>query len=134
MSQENVKIVREMWEALEREDIDRQLELCDEQMEIRNPPEFPVRGPFRGHDGVRQWATEIWEVFTNLHFEVEEIIEAPDGETIVSVQRTQGHMRHTQLWTDVQWAGVWTVRDGKALRAQGYMSRAAALKAAGLRE
>ena len=70
----------------------------------------------------------------DLHFEVEEIIEAADGETIVSVQRTQGRMRYTQLKTDLRWAGVWTVRDGKALRAHGYMSKAEALEAAGLRD
>jgi ketosteroid isomerase-like protein len=73
-------------------------------------------------------------VFTDLRFEVEESIEAPDGETIVSVQRTVGRMRHTQIPTDVLWAVVWTVRDGKALRAHGYLSKAEALEAAGLRE
>jgi ketosteroid isomerase-like protein len=134
MSQKNVEVVRQLWAALESEDIDAQLALCDERMEIRNPPEFPVTGPFHGHNGMRQWATEIWEVFTDLHFEVEEIIEAPDGETIVSVQRTVGRMRHTQIPTNVRWAGVWTVRDGKALRAHGYMSKAEALEAAGLSE
>jgi ketosteroid isomerase-like protein len=134
MSQENVEIVRQMWAALNREDIERQLELCDEQLEITNPAEFPVRGPFHGHDGVRQWATEVGEVFTDLHFEVEEIIEAPDGETIVSMQRAVGRMRHTQLPSNFRWACVWTVRNGKALRARGYISRDEALEAAGLRE
>ena len=132
MSQENVEVVRQLFAALEREDIDRQLELCDDQMELRNPAEFPATGPYRGHDGVRQWATEVWEVFTDLHFEVEEIIEAADGETIVSVQRTVGRMRHTQIPTDDRWATVWTIRDGRALRAHGYMSKAEALEAARL--
>jgi ketosteroid isomerase-like protein len=108
MAEEDVEVVRQLFAALEREDINRQLDLCDEQMELRNPAEFPVRGPYRGHDGVRQWATEVWEVFTDLHFEVEEIIEAADGETIVSVQRTVGRMRHTQIPTDDRWATVWT--------------------------
>ena len=134
MSEENVEVVRLLWAALEREDIEAQLELCDEQMEIRNPPEFPVTGPYHGHNGVRQWATENWEVFTNLRFEVEEIIEAPDDETLVSVQRTVGRMRHTEIPIDVRWAGVWTVRNGKALRAHGYLSKAEALEAAGLSE
>lgn len=134
MPQQNVEVVRGLWAALEREDIDAQLELCDERMEIRNPPEFPVTGPYRGHDGVRKWSTENWEVFTDLRFPVEEIIEAADGETLVSVQRTVGRMRHTQLKTDVQWAAVWTIRGGKALRAHGYLSKAEALQAAGLQK
>ena len=134
MAEENVEVVRQLWAALEREDIEAQLALCGEGMEIRNPPEFPVTGPFRGHDGIRQWATENWEVFSDLRFEVEEIIEAADGETLVSVQRTVGRMRHTEIPIDVRWAGVWTVRDGKTLRAHGYLSKAEALEAAGLGE
>jgi ketosteroid isomerase-like protein len=132
MSNEQMKIVRRAWAGLEEEPPNLWLEFYDEDVEIRNPPEFPVRGPFHGHDGVRQWATEVWEVFAGLHHEVEEIIAGADGETVVSVQRTQGRMRHTQLKTDVQWAGVWTFREGKVLRCQGYMRKAEALAAAGL--
>lgn len=132
MSQEQVEIVRRCWEGLGEDPPRLQLEFFDDEVEISNPSEFPVRGPFRGHDGVRQWATEVWEVFSPLHFEVEEIIEAGDGETVVSVQRTQGRMRHTQLGTNVQWAGIWTFRGGKVVRCQGYMRREDALEAAGL--
>ena len=87
--------------------------------EIRNPPEFPVRGPYIGHDGARQWATEGWEVFSELHHQVEEIIEVGDGETLVSVQRTTGRMRYTDLKVDLQWAAIWSLRDRRscALRA-----------------
>jgi len=56
------------------------------------------------------------------------------GETVVSVQRTQGRMRHTDMKTNVQWPTTWTIRDGKVLRAYGYLTRAEALEAAGLRE
>ena len=65
---------------------------------------------------------------------IEEVVEAPDGETLVSVQRTQGRMRHTEMKTNVQWATKWTIRDGKVLRAYGYLTRAEALEAAGLSE
>jgi hypothetical protein len=48
------------------------------------------------------------------------------------VQRTQGRMRHTEMKTNVQWATTWTIRDGKVLRAYGYLTRAEALETAGL--
>jgi ketosteroid isomerase-like protein len=147
MSEENVEIVRLMWAGLERdagmpwppaepEELDRRLrlDLCDEQIEIRNPPEVPVGSVFHGHDGVRQWGVEIWEVFDGLHNELEELIEAGDGDTVVSVQRTQARMRHTGLEADFLWAVVWTIQDGRVLRAIGYMSREEALEAAGLSE
>jgi ketosteroid isomerase-like protein len=94
----------------------------------------PGHGPISRARWVRQWAAEQWEVLSGLHHEIEEITEAPDGETLVSVQRTQGRMRHTDMKTNVQWATTWTIRDGKVLRAYGYLTRAEALEAAGLRE
>jgi ketosteroid isomerase-like protein len=144
MPQENLEIVRALWAALERgpdapwppprDEFDRQLrlDLIDEEIELRNPAEFPVADEYHGHDGVRQWATEVWEVFSELHHELEELIEAEDGETVVSVQRTQGRMRHTGLDVDLPWAAVWTIKDGRAVRGHGYMTRAQALEAAGL--
>jgi ketosteroid isomerase-like protein len=145
MARQNSEIVRALWAALDRdrgtpwppasrEELDRRLrlDLIDERIEIRNPAGFPVADEYHGHDGVRQWASEVWEVFSELHHEVEEIIEAGDGETVVSVQRTQGRMRHTELETDLKWAAVWTVKAGKALSAHGYMTKAEALAAAGL--
>ena len=133
MSEENVGIVRRCWEGLEQSPMELYLESWDPEVEIRNPPEFPLRGPFRGHDGVRQWANEIWEVFTDLHNEIEEIAEIED-QTVLSVQRTQVRMRHTRLPGDIKWAAVWTFKGGKIWRAQGYWTREEALEAAGLRE
>jgi ketosteroid isomerase-like protein len=134
MSQENVEIVRRCWAGLEESPPVVHLQFFDEEVELKNPPEFPLRGPFHGHDGVRRWATEIWEVITDLHHEIEEIIEAPNGETVVSVQRTQGRMRHTGLPSNVLWATVWTFRNGKVVRGQGYFRKSEALEAAGLSE
>ena len=134
MSQDNVEIVRCLWADLDTENLEASIHLLDERVELWNPPEFPVTGPYRGHDGVRQWASEQWEVFSNLHHEIEEIIEAPDGETLVTVQRTQGRMRHTDMKTNVQWATTWTIRDGRVLRGSGYLTKAEALAAAGLSE
>jgi ketosteroid isomerase-like protein len=134
MSEEQVEVVRRLWAGLNENPPRVLLELFDEEVEIRNPPEFPLQGPFRGHAGVRIWAREVWEVFSGLHFELEEVIDTGDGETVVSVQRTTGRTRHMQVDTNIQWAAVWTFRARKVLRAQGYMRKPEALEAAGLRE
>src|SRR5215217_3694605 len=98
MSQENVEVVRRLWASFDRGDV--RLDLCDEQIELRNVAEFPVADEYHGHDGVRQWATDLWEVFSEFHNELEEEIEAADGESLVSVLRTRGRMRHTGLKAD----------------------------------
>jgi ketosteroid isomerase-like protein len=146
MSQENLDVIRGVWAGLRQEpgelwppasdaELDRLLrfDLFDERVEIRNPPEFPVGDEYHGHEGLRQWALQVWEAFSEVRHEVQELIEV-DGETVVSVQRTQGVMRHTQLPVDFVWAAVWTVRDGKVLRGQGYGTRGRALKSVGLRK
>ena len=97
MSQENVEIVRRLWAALDEDPQRLLLEVFDEDVEIRNPPEFPLQGPFRGHEGTRLWFRETWEVFTGLHHELEEVIDVGDGATVISVQRTQGRTRHMKL-------------------------------------
>lgn len=66
--------------------------------------------------------------------EVDESIEANDGETVVTMLRLLGRVRHSQIEIDYPWAAVWSVRDGMVLRAQGYATRAQALEAVGLRE
>ena len=109
------------------------LEFIDLEVELRNPPEFPVRGPFRGHDGVRLWASEIWEVFSDFHNEIDEIVEVAD-QTVLSVQRTQATMRHTQISGETRWATLWRFKDGKVWRGQGYWTREEALEAARLSE
>ncbi len=129
-----MEIVRRLWAGLNENPPRVLLELFDEEVEIRNPPEFPLQGPFRGHAGVRIWAREVWEVFSGLHFELEEVIDTGDGETVVSVQRTTGRTRHMQMDTNIQWAAVWTFRARKVLSAQGYMRKPEALEAAGLRD
>jgi len=144
MPAENAEVVRSLWATLDRdpempwppppEEFDQRMrtDLCDEQIEIRNPAEFPVADEYNGHEGLRRWATDVWEVFTELHNEVEEIIELEDGHTVVSVQKTHARMRHTELETHFRWAVVWKLKEGKALSAHGYLTKAQALHAAGV--
>jgi ketosteroid isomerase-like protein len=133
MSRENVEIARRWWGAF-NEDGAAPLGLCHEEVEIRNPSEFPTTGPYFGHDGVRHWETDAWEVIRDLRMDVDELIDVGDGERVISVQTVRGRMRHSDLPADVQWAAVMTIRAGKLVRAQGYLTRAQALNAVGLRE
>jgi ketosteroid isomerase-like protein len=134
VSEENVEVVRRWWEGF-NEDGMPPLPLCDDMIEINNPPDFPVRGLFQGHEGVRRWRDQVFEVADNARVEPEEIIDVHgDGETVLMLLRATGRARYTKLEMDFEWAAIWTVRGGKVLRAQGYMSRAEALEAAGLSE
>jgi ketosteroid isomerase-like protein len=134
VSREQVEIVRRCWEGLEQDPPNLHLEHFAPDVEIWNPRAWPLQGPFLGHKGIKQWAREVWEVYTDLHNEIEEIIEAGDGKTIVSIQRTQARMRHTEIPVDNPWAVVWTFEDGKVVRAEGFIKAKEALEVAGLSE
>jgi uncharacterized protein len=133
VSEENLELVRRWWKGF-HEDGMPSLDLCDAQVEISNPPEFPVRGTYRGHEGVRQWRTDAFDVIDELEVETEKLIDVGDGETVVMLLRLHGLASHTRIPIDETWAAVWTIRNGKLLRAQGYISRRAAMRAAGLRK
>ena len=126
--------MRRWWKGF-NEDGMPPLALCDEEIEIRNPPDFPVRGLYQGHDGVRRWRDQVFDIFDNARVEPEEIVDVRgDGETVLMLLRATGTARHTEIELEVEWAAIWTIREGKVLRAQGYLNRAEALKAAGLQE
>ena len=133
MSEENVETVRRWWAGFNQEGLPP-FDLCDERIEIRNPEGFPNTGPYYGHEGVRQWASDAWEVVEGVRVEPEEVLEVGDRTTVVVVLRTTGRMRHTGIPANVQWAAVFTMRDGKLFHAQGYLSKAEALEAVGLSE
>ena len=134
MAEDNVEIVRRWWAGFNVSGMPP-LALCDEEIEIRNPRDFPVRGPFHGHDGVRLWRDEVFDIFDNPRVEPEGIVDLHgDGESVVMLLRATGAARYTAIEADVEWAAIWTIRGGKVLRCQGYMTRAEALEAAGISE
>jgi ketosteroid isomerase-like protein len=133
MSRENLEVARLWWARFNKDGLPP-LDLCDERIEIRNPDGFPVTGPYYGHEGVRQWASDVYDVLEDARVEPEEVVEVGDGEAVIAVLRQTGRWKYTQLASDVRWAAIMTMRDGKLAHAQGYVSKTKALEAAGLRE
>ena len=70
--------------------------------------------------------------FDELSFEPEELIDA--GEQVVAVQRISGRAKASGIETELRYAVVYTIRDGKIVRGREYWERAEALEAVGLRE
>jgi ketosteroid isomerase-like protein len=130
MSRANVELVRRLFRGFERGELE--FDICDPAIEIRNWAEFPVTGPYVGHEGVQRWWDDIADVFENLDWALLEVIDA-GGDRVVTVQRFSGRFRLTGIEVDFTWGAVISVRDGKVVSAIGYPSPGRAKKAGGLR-
>jgi ketosteroid isomerase-like protein len=132
MSEENVEIVRRWWKGSNENGLPP-LELCDEEIQIRNPPDLPGQALYEGHAGVRRWCDEVFDILDGPRVVPEEIVDVDgDGRTMLMLLRVTGTAKYTGIDVDYEWAAIWTIREGKVLRAQGYLDRADAIEAAGL--
>ena len=131
MSQENVEIVRRWVGSLERSELP--LDLTAEYVVIDNVKDFPVQGPYSGHEGVRRWWEDLAEAFESFRIELIDCAQV-DDERVLAENRASGRFRATGIPLDFPWAGLISVRDGKVVRAVGYFSRREALEAVGPRE
>jgi ketosteroid isomerase-like protein len=132
MSQENVEKVRAGYEAFSRRDLDAALTHLDPEIEWHQSSAFPDARTFHGHEGVRQFFEQVFEIFDESDFVPEEIIDL--GAQIVVVHRFVGRGQGSRIPVEVNEASLWTLREGKAVRQEAFATRAEALEAARLRD
>jgi ketosteroid isomerase-like protein len=125
----DVELVRSWFAGLARGDPSP--ELCHPEIVVRNWDESLVRGPYRGHEGLRQWWADFAEVFEDVHLELKEAIDLGDGR-VVTTQHVVGRFRLTGIEVDGPFGAIITVRDGLIASAIGYEGPGRAKKAAGL--
>jgi ketosteroid isomerase-like protein len=133
MAQENVEIVRSMYEAFNRGDVAGATESLHPEAELHQPPEWPDSHSYYGRDefarGFALWLRE----FDQPRFEPQEATEAGEDQVIMRV-RVSGRGRISGIETTAELFHAWTMRDGKPHRCFVRNSRAAALEAVGLAE
>jgi ketosteroid isomerase-like protein len=90
MSQENVEIVRELVDAVNRRDLDAFVACLRPDVEWEENPDIPrLRGVYRGRAEVREWVEEAFlEVWESFHIEGEEITEASGGRLLLGLLLT----------------------------------------------
>jgi ketosteroid isomerase-like protein len=132
MSLENVEIVREMLDAFNRGDVAAVIARFDQDCELDEPSEMPdsPRSGFRGHDGIRDWMTNLREV-VGVRFEPMGF--TTSGDAIVGEFAARGLGQASGV--PVEWTtyAVVHTRDRKIMRAQAFLTKDEALEAAGLR-
>jgi ketosteroid isomerase-like protein len=128
MSEENVKTVREIWDAYSRGDYDRVAGFHDPDIVVATLEDGVVYGNDAVLANYKRW-NEAWE---KAETTLEEVIGHRDRVFLAVRFRARG--RASEVEVDTRWYEVWMLRDGKVLRIDEYDDRAEALEAAGLSE
>ena len=127
-----MKIVRRAHEALNAGNVDELLTLCHPDFQLDMSDRVLNPATYQGHDGIRQFFSEVHEVWERYVWEPEELRD--EGDIVVALLRTKGRGRGSGVEIDRKTAMIWTLRGGKALRLRFYREPENALEAAGLRE
>jgi ketosteroid isomerase-like protein len=134
MSQENVKATKRGNAALNRGDFEGLGELfaADAVLEDRqNAPDQPLR--VEGVEAIKANLTLWADAFDELHADIEEYIETPNG--VVCAAHWHGQGKASGISIDTRQFDLYEFREGRVVRAiLGFRSRSEALEAAGLRE
>ena len=128
-----MSLLREGFEALSSGEEQRILAFAHPDFETVVPPEFSAEpDTYRGHEGIRRYFKLFDDDMEDVRFEAERMWEA--GDSVVAVVRLTARGRHSGFAVEQRIAQVWTIRDGRALRAQTFRELAEACAAAGIDE
>ncbi len=131
MSQENVEIVRRMYEAFHGGDFDSALAYYDPEVEV----DASVRvdeGIGHGRDAVNAMVASWLAAWDEWREEIEEIRDLGSEVLVVSTQH--GRAKGSGIEVETRYAVLYEIRGDKIIRMVLYSGLAEALKAAGLRE
>jgi ketosteroid isomerase-like protein len=136
VSQENVDLVRTIYDAAERRDDVIPFEVYAEDIifDISNSRRalLAMKPVYHGHEGVRQYWRETLSAFGEIDFEVEELIDR--GDQVLAVIREREVGRASGAPVETTHLAVFTLSGGKITQMQVFDDRQQALKAVGLED
>ena len=132
MSQENVEMVKRLYDAWQRDGFGVVPALMDPDIEYVNPPYAVEPGTRRGYEGFAIAAQNVNNVYPTRRFEP---LEFYDAQNRVAVRvRVVARGVGSNVEVDVERGYVFEVRDGKVVRFAWFNEPLEALEAVGLEE
>jgi len=134
MSQENVEIVRGSLRAFEEGGLGGMADFWATDINWRAMEgALDDVGEMQGADALRRYYEDWLDMFDNVTVVPEELLDIGD-DRVLAVLHVTGRAKASGVETELRYAVICTVRDGKIARGREYGDRAEALEAAGLRE
>src|SRR4051794_16015801 len=110
MSEENVEAVHQIYERLNRGDVEGVVELCDDDFLMDMSERVFNPGTYRGHDGIRRFYEGVTDAWKSYLWTVEET--RVTGESVVAMLHCEGQSREGGPGVDWRVAWLWTFRRG----------------------
>jgi ketosteroid isomerase-like protein len=133
MSEENVELVRQAYEAWNRGDLEWLLDHLDPDGEFRTEQRFPdTEAIYRGREGFTQFWNTFRDPWETLLIEVERV-EPIGDDRVLGLLQFHGSGRGG-VATRLEYAQLFTIENELVSQVVGFTNRQDALKAAGLRE
>jgi ketosteroid isomerase-like protein len=133
MSQENVEIVRAMYEVANAGDkLDANFEVLAPDVEFHVSGAFPdLDQVYRGHEGVAKLNEALNEPWVTLSLDPDRFIDAGSQVLVLSEFHARGR---DGLEMRLHLANLWTVQDGQIVRMEAFADQESALAAVGLQK
>jgi len=139
MSEENVELVRRLFEAFNRWGVNPRgarnpkiPPLLHPEIEFHTYARAPEAGVYRGREAMIAYHERVFGEFESIRVEVDELLPAGDRVVIVCRQHTAPRGSEVEIVEPV--VQVLTIRDGMVAERKPFATRAEALEAAGLSE
>ena len=132
MSQENVEVIRRMFERARARDVQGMIELVSDDVACQPGDDQPEAEGFRGSRALADYFRGWLETFETYEIEVGEYLDC--GEYVVAVGRVTGHGRSSGAVVSADDAWLYRLRDGKVVEYRECGTKARALEAAGVTE
>ena len=126
-------VVRDVVHAFRDHDVARLRSLFREDSEFRSVITGAGGNVYRGLDEIEGYMRDVEDAFEDWHSEDETYVDAGGGR-VALVYRIVGRGKGSGVPIDQPIAILWTVRDGKIRRGEGYLDPEEALAALGLKE
>ena len=131
MSEENVEVTRQAYDALNRRDLDAFLATMDADVDAVSLL-VAMEGDYHGHAGIRRWWESLLNAFPDFAIEVVDVRDL--GDLVLSTLHARGHGSDTDTPFEMPLWQLVRFRRGKCVWWSSYGSESEALEAAGLRE
>jgi ketosteroid isomerase-like protein len=131
ISESNVRMVERAFELFFAGDLRTGRDLFATDVVVVEDGSLPRGSTWVGHDGIWRWIHDDLgqlEGLSHVRFEVEHVIDA--GDDVIVLIRMQAIHLATQAKLELEYAQVWTVRDGQVSEIKVHLDRANAFASA----